>query len=183
MVSRKKVMRPVESSKIDSSARHRAGQFIIWILIFCISLPGYAFAGVPTQTLPEFKTDLDLDASGGSIPDIGFQTSLMENIIPLSLFSVIGDPPDWPVNDMDLYQTFTIYGDIRFAQGLSLPKQPFGRYQKLVNHSAVIALLAIASITALYYSPESVSQWSDEDKDMSWDALWSRYTVKPNTDR
>jgi hypothetical protein len=188
MVSRKIVMRHGKSSRIDSRACHCARHTLIWILICCISLPGYAFAGMPELTLPEIRAIefqmpefQAIDSFGDAedfVPKIGFETYLRENTIPLSLFSPMGDPPDWPVNNVDLYQMITSYGDLEFTQELSVPKAPFGRYQKLVNHSAAIALLAIGSITVLYYSPESASQWKEEDKDMSWDELSSRYYRK-----
>ncbi len=178
MVLWKKVTMFKESLRIDSDVAHCTKKLLIWILIFCISLPGYASAGVSELPLPELQAIHYFDVTEVVLPGIGFETSLTENIIPLSLLSLTGEPADWPVNNTDLYFPFTIYEDLRFIQGLSFPEQPFGRYQKLVNHSAAIALLAIGSIALLYVAPESVSGWKEEDKDMSWDELSSRYCRK-----
>ncbi len=51
-----------------------------------------------------------------------------------------------------------------------------GGLQELANDSADITLLALSTLAILYAAPQSISQWSEEDKDFSTVSPFDRWT-------
>ncbi|MCK4821633.1 DUF3943 domain-containing protein, partial [bacterium] len=144
------------------------------ILILLITFnPRVSYCVEKKQTPFQMNADLGFDINGSeTIGTIATKTPQCEEWLSTRL-SVV-QPPLFQSNHKQAAINIPIDPDRNVLQPLE--KSIFGRYSLLAHDTGYLIIPAVVVMGLLYVAPESVSKWSEEDKDISLKKLGGKWS-------